>query len=63
MRSKTAIAILQSARVAELKRAAALLQPRQPMPLPRDMKRRNAWLLALIAAERRRSAALIEQLR
>ena len=55
-------AILQSAHIAELKAAARLVAPRQPVQLPRNLKARNARLIALIAAERRRNAALIEQL-
>lgn len=57
------LAILQSARIAELKRATALVKPRPPVELPRNVKQRTARLLALIAAERRRNAELIEQLR
>jgi hypothetical protein len=56
-------AILQSARIAELKAAVALVKPRPRVELPRNAKRRNAMLLALVAAERRRSTALLEQLR
>jgi hypothetical protein len=55
--------ILQSARIAELKMTARLVKPRPRVELPRDAKHRSAYLLALLAAERRRSAALIEQLR
>lgn len=56
-------AILQSARIAELRSAAELVQPRKPVELPRDAKQRMQRLLTLIAAERRRNAALVEQLR
>lgn len=56
------LAILQSARIAELKKATVLVTSRPSVELPRNAKQRNARLLALIAAERRRNAALIEQL-
>jgi hypothetical protein len=56
------LAILQSARIADMKRAASLVGPRPTVRLPRDPKRRNACLLALIAAERRRSAELIKEM-
>jgi len=52
--------ILQSARIAELKRAAALAHSRLPIQLPRNPKRKSTRLLVLLAAERRRNAALIE---
>ena len=55
--------IQQHARIAELKAAAKLVTPRQPVQLPRNFKARNERLMMLIAAERRRNAALIEQLR
>jgi hypothetical protein len=55
-------AILQSARIAELKARVALVKPRPCVELPRDARRRTMRLLALIAAERRRNAALTEQL-
>jgi hypothetical protein len=61
--TSSARAVLQSARIAELKAAAKLVQPMPRVEVPRDAKRRNARLLALIAAERRRNAALIENLR
>jgi hypothetical protein len=58
--------ILQAARIADLKVAVALVKPRSRVALasvaPRDAKRRSTRLLALLAAERRRSAALVEQL-
>lgn len=56
------LAILQSARIHELKMAAQLVKPRPPVQLPRDPKQRTARLLALIAAERRRSAELLKEL-
>lgn len=62
MKSNAAQAILQSARLHELKKAVALVKPRPLVQLPRDSKRRSIRLIALIAAERRRNAALIEQL-
>jgi len=55
--------ILQASRVAELKAAAALVHVRPPVQLPHDSKRKARRLLVLLAAERRRNAALIEQLR
>jgi hypothetical protein len=61
--SKHAQAILRSARIAELKTAVALVQPRPRVALPRDPKQRTTRLLALIAAERRRNAALVAQLK
>jgi len=51
--------ILQSARIAELKTAAALVHSRPPVQLPRDSRRKSARLRVLLAAERRRNAALI----
>jgi hypothetical protein len=56
-------AILQSARIAKLKMAAGLVKPRPHVELPPDARRRSVMLRLLLAAERRRSAALIEQLR
>jgi hypothetical protein len=47
----------------ELKAAAALVKPAPRVELPRNARRRNAMLLALVAAGRRGSAALVEQLR
>jgi hypothetical protein len=61
--NREALAILQSARIAELKRMTTLVQPRPLVQLPRDSKRRNALVLALIAAERRRNAALVALMR
>ena len=52
--------ILQASRVSELKAAAALVHVRPPVQLPRDPRRKTARLRALLAAERRRNAALIE---
>lgn len=64
MKSNTqVIAILQCARVADLKRAAELVKPRPAVQLPRDRNRRSLYLLALVKAERRRSAELIDTLR
>jgi hypothetical protein len=63
MRSKIATSILQSARVAELKRATLLVTPSRAVPLPREPTQRIARLVALVRAERRKNAALIEQLR
>lgn len=57
------LAILQSARVADLKRAAELVKPRAPVQLPRNQKQRSLCLLALMRAERRRSSELIDALR
>lgn len=52
--------ILQSARISELRSAAALVgRTRPPVQLPRNGKRKSARLLMLLAAERRRNAALI----
>jgi hypothetical protein len=53
-------AIFQAARIAELKMAVALVKPRPRVELPRDARRKSTLLLALLAAERRRSAALLE---
>jgi type II secretory pathway predicted ATPase ExeA len=47
----------------ELKAAAALVKQAPRVELPRNARRRNAMLLALVAAGRRGSAALVEQLR
>jgi hypothetical protein len=58
----TALAILQSARIAELKQSTSLVTARPPVRLPSELKRRNAWLLKLLAAERRRNAALVKEL-
>jgi hypothetical protein len=57
------LAIQQSARVAELRKAAELVKPRPRVELPRNAKQRTARLLVLIAAERRRNAELIDALR
>jgi hypothetical protein len=62
IKNRASLAILQSARIAELRMAARLVEPRPPVCLPHDPKRRNVRLLALIAAERRRNAELVKEL-
>jgi hypothetical protein len=56
------LSLSQALCVIELKRAAVLVHSRPPVRLPRDPKRRSARLLALLAAERRRNAAIVATL-
>lgn len=56
------LAILQSARIYDLKVATRLVASRPQVELPRDPKQRSIRLLALVAAERRRNAALIKEI-
>jgi hypothetical protein len=62
-RSAVVQEILQSARIEDLKRAARLVASRPlTMALPKDPKRRAIRLRALVVAERRRSAALLDSI-
>jgi hypothetical protein len=56
-------AILRSARIAELRQMAQLVEQPVQVGLPRDRRRRLARLRALLMAERRRNAQLIETIR
>jgi hypothetical protein len=66
-KSADALAILQSARVAELRTAAtevaALCRRPVPVDLPKSSSAGRRRLLLLIARERRRNAKLVELLR
>lgn len=62
--SPIAKAILRQARIVELKEVAGLVRTQPPVVLPpSDSRRRAACLRLLLAAERARNQALIEQLK
>lgn len=65
--TKEAQAILQTARVAEMRMAAdevaALCKPRPAVVLPRRPHAVRRRLLALLVSERRRSAKLVDLIR